>query len=76
MSTNRAPLVADLFLFLYKRDFIMCLSDDKQADVIYAFNTTYRYLDDFLNFDNVYFGNMVKVIRLQRSGIGTIKYHT
>ena len=40
MGTNCAPLVADLFFFCYERDFIMSLSDDKQADVIDAFNTT------------------------------------
>ena len=45
MGTNCAPLAADLFLFCYKRDFMMSLSDDKQADVIDAFNTTSRYLD-------------------------------
>ena len=28
---------------------MMSLSDDKQADVIDAFNTTSRYLDDILN---------------------------
>ena len=33
MDTNCAPLVADLFLFCYERDFMMSLSDDKQADV-------------------------------------------
>ena len=49
MGTNCAPLVADLFLFCYERDFIMSLSDDKQADVIDAFNTISRYLDDILN---------------------------
>ena len=49
MGTNCAPLVADLFLFCYERDFIMSLSDDKQADVIDAFNTSSRYLDDILN---------------------------
>ena len=38
MGTNSAPLVADLFLFCYERDFMMSLSDDKQADVIDAFN--------------------------------------
>ena len=58
MGTNCAPLVADLFLFCYERDFMMSLSDDKQADVIDAFNTTSRYLDDILNINNVYFGNM------------------
>ena len=36
---------------------MMSLSDDKQADVIAAFNTTSRYLDDILN--NVYFDNVV-----------------
>ena len=61
MGTNYAPLVADLFLFCYERDFTMSLSDDKQADVIGAFNTTSRYLDDILNINNVYFDNMVKV---------------
>ena len=33
---------------------MMSLSDDKQADVIDAFNTTSRYLDDILNINNVY----------------------
>ena len=46
MGNNCAPLVADLFLFCNERDFMMSLSDDKQADVIDAFNTISRYLDD------------------------------
>ena len=62
MGTNCAPLVADLFLFCYERGFMMYLSDDKQADVIDAFNTTSRYLDDILNVNNVYFDNMVSQI--------------
>ena len=61
MGTNCAPLAADLFLFCYERDFMMSLSIDTQADVIDAFNTTSRYLDDILNINNVYFDNMVKV---------------
>ena len=32
MGTNCAPLIADLFLFCYERDFIMSLPSDKQAD--------------------------------------------
>ena len=32
---------------------MMSRSDDKQADVIDAFNTTSRYLDDILNINNV-----------------------
>ena len=62
MGTNCAPLVADLFLFYYERDFTMSLSDDNQADVIDAFNTTSRYLDDILKINNVYIDNMVSQI--------------
>ena len=43
MGTNCAPLVADLFLFCYERDFMMSLSDDKQADVIDAFKKVSEY---------------------------------
>ena len=69
MGTNCAPLVADLFLFCYERDFMMSLSDDKQADVIDAFNTTSRYLDDILNINNVYFDNMISQIYVQSSNL-------
>ena len=62
MGTNCAPLVADLFLFCYERGFMMSLSHDNQADVIDAFNTTSRYLDDILNINTVYFDNMVSQI--------------
>ena len=62
MGTNCAPLVADLSLFCYERDFMMSLSDDKQAAVIDVFYTTCRYLDDILNINNVYFDNMVSQI--------------
>ena len=62
MITYCAPLDADLFLFCYERDFTMSLSDDKQAHVIDAFNTTSRYFDDILNINNVYFDNMVSQI--------------
>ena len=36
MGINCAPLFADLFLFCFDRNFMMSLSDDKQADVIDA----------------------------------------
>ena len=57
MGSNCAPLVADLFLFCYERDFM--LSDNNQADIIEAFTSTSRYLDDLLNIDNPYFEQMV-----------------
>ena len=41
---------------------MMSLSDDKQADIIDAFNTTSRCLDDILNINNVYFDTMVSQI--------------
>ena len=56
---NCAPLVADLFLFSYERDFMKNLSSDNKADVIKAFNLACRYLDDLLNIDNPYFEGLV-----------------
>ena len=59
MGTNCAPLVADLFLFGYERDFMLSLSDNNQTEIIEAFNSTSRYLDDLLNIDNPYFEQIV-----------------
>ena len=59
MGTNCAPLVADLFLFCYERDFMLSLSDNNQTDIIEAFNSTSSCLDDLLNIDNPYFEQMV-----------------
>ena len=41
---------------------MMSLSDDTQADVIEAFNSTSRYLDNVLNIDNPYFEGVVSQI--------------
>ena len=62
MGTNCAPLVADLFLFCYERDFMLSLLEDNQSGVIETFNSTSRYLDDLLNFDNNFFDSMVNRI--------------
>ena len=59
MGTSCAPLVADLFLFCYERDFMMSLSDDGRADVVDAFGTASRCLGGVLGVDDVYFENMV-----------------
>lgn len=59
MGINCAPLVADLFLFCYERDFMLSLNKNTQPDVIEAFNSTSRYLDDLLNIDNIYFEHMI-----------------
>ena len=60
MCTNCAPLVADLFIFCYERDFMTSRSADNQANIIEAFNSTSRYLDDVVNIDNLFFKGMVK----------------
>ena len=62
MGTNFASLVTDLFLFCYESDFMMALSDDNQADIIDAFNTTSRYLNNIFNINSVYFDTMVSQI--------------
>ena len=59
MGTNCAPLVADLFLVCYDRDFMLSLSDNNQTDIVQAFNSTSTYLDYLLNIDNTYLEYMV-----------------
>ena len=59
MGTNCAPLVADLFLFCYVRNVMTSLHGDNQANIIEAFKSTSRYLDDLLYIDNPYFEGMV-----------------
>ena len=55
MGTNCAPLVADLFLYCYERDFMKPRTRENQADIIQAFNSTSRCLDDLLTTNNIYF---------------------
>ena len=62
MSTNFAPFVAVLFLLCYERKVMMSLSEEKQSEVIEAFSSTSRYLDDLLNIDNNYFDGLISQI--------------
>ena len=41
---------------------MMSLSEDNKSEVIEAFNTTSRYLDDLLNIDNNFFDSSVNHI--------------
>ena len=59
MGTNCTPLVANLFFFCFERDFMMSLSEEKQFEVIEAFSSASRYLDDLLNIDNDYFDSLI-----------------
>ena len=62
MGTYCVPLVPELFLFCYEKDFMMSLSDDIQADATEAFNSASRYLDDLLNINSPYFDRIVSQI--------------
>ena len=67
IGTNCAPLVADLFLFCYERDFMMSLSDDTQADVIEALNsfnsTSRRYYPRTTSY-GVYISQLIRFARV------------
>ena len=52
IGTNCAPLIADLFLYCYERDFMSDLQKSKSHDLIDMFNDTSRYLDDIFTIDN------------------------
>ena len=52
MGTNCTPLIADLFLYCYERDFMSDLHKSKRHDLIDMFNDTSRYLDDIFIIDN------------------------
>ena len=79
MGTNCAPLTADLFLFCYEGDFLMSLSDDKQADIIDAFNTTSRYLDGILTIWQVKYTlqspNLIKLIPITLTKAAFLDFH-
>ena len=47
-----------LLLQICKRDFILSHSDNNQVDVVEAFNSSSRSLDDLLNIDSPYFAQM------------------
>ena len=50
-----------VLLFLL-RDRLCVSSSERQASVIEAFNSNFKYLDDVLNTDNIYFEEMVDKI--------------
>jgi hypothetical protein len=55
MGTNRAPLLADLFLHYYEAEFVQkLLRDNNQKKIIIiiitvSFNHTFRYINDVLS---------------------------
>ena len=60
MGTNCSPLIADLFLYCYERDFMSNLQKSKRLiDLIDNFNDTSRYLDDIFIIDNPEFAEHI-----------------
>ena len=43
---------------------MMSLSVENQSEIIEAFSSTSRYLDDLLNIDNTYFDSLISQIYL------------
>ena len=62
MGTNCAPLVVDLFSYIYEIYVMDSLYQGNQADIVEAFNSTSRYFADLLNIDNPCFKGMVNQI--------------
>ena len=59
IGTYCAPLIADLFLYCYERDFMSKLQESKRFDLIDKFNDTSRYLDDIFTIDNPTFAEHI-----------------
>ena len=56
---------------------MMSFSDDKQGDLIDTFNTTFRYLEDILNINSIYFDDMVSMTNTRHKNTNDPqkKYH-
>ena len=67
MGLNCAPLIADLFLFCYERDFMSNLHKSKQYDIIDMFNDTSLYLDDIFTIDNPEFEKHIPELQMNKA---------
>jgi hypothetical protein len=59
MGINCAPLIADLFLYSHKADFIQGLLKKNERKLARSFNFTFRYIDDVLSLNKSRFGDFV-----------------
>ena len=48
IGTNCAPLLTDIFLYLYEAEFIQSLFSTRRKQLASRFNFTYRYINDVL----------------------------
>ena len=59
MGTNCAPLIADLFLYCYERNFMSNLKKSKQFELMDRFNDISRYLDGIFTIENPAFAEHI-----------------
>ena len=62
MGTNCAPLLSDLFLYLYEVEFVQSLLKVGKKHLAQQFNFTYRYIDDVLSLKNTKFAEYLEFI--------------
>ena len=62
MGTNRAPLLADLFLYSYENEFLNKLIKEGKRKLARKFNLSYRYIDDLISFNNKRFKEFISDI--------------
>jgi hypothetical protein len=59
LDTNCAPLLADVFLYLYQADFIEGFLKRNEEKLTRSFNLTLRYTDDALSLNTCKLGDFV-----------------
>ena len=52
MTTNSAPLLADLFLHAYEADFLQWILKNKDFFLAQTFNSSFRSIEDILSLNN------------------------
>ena len=62
MGTNYAPLLPDLFLYLYEAYFMQWLVKKNEKKLYRSFNFTFRYIDDVFSLNNSRFNDFVNRI--------------
>ena len=63
MGTNTAPLLADVFLYTFKYNFMVKTMKQDIAKA-FQFTNTFWYIDDLFSINNVDFGNYINAIYL------------
>ena len=71
MGTNCAPLLADLFLYSYKNEFLDKLIKEDKRKLARKFNLSYCYIDDLISFNNKRFAEFISDIYPKELTIST-----